>query len=94
MPSFDTVSKVQMNEVDNALQQAQKEIGQRFDFKDTGTELEQTKEGITIKSSSESYGEARGLLAGVPVAGDLGDQQAALFGQACFAPGEAKNTPA
>ncbi len=46
----------------------------------------------TIKSSSEIYGEARGLLAGVPVAGDLGDQQAALFGQACFTPGEAKNT--
>jgi glycerol kinase len=46
----------------------------------------------TIRSSSETYGEARGLLAGVPIAGDLGDQQAALFGQACFAPGEAKNT--
>ena len=46
----------------------------------------------TIKSSSEIYGEARGVLAGVPVAGDLGDQQAALVGQTCFAPGEAKNT--
>jgi glycerol kinase len=45
-----------------------------------------------IKSSSEIYGEARGVLAGVPVAGDLGDQQAALVGQTCFAPGEAKNT--
>ncbi len=45
-----------------------------------------------IRSSSEVYGEARGSLAGIPVAGDLGDQQAALFGQACFAPGEAKNT--
>jgi glycerol kinase len=32
------------------------------------------------------------VLAGVPVAGILGDQQAAVFGQACFAPGEAKNT--
>ena len=31
-------------------------------------------------------------LAGIPIAGDLGDQQAALFGQACFDPGEAKNT--
>ena len=31
-------------------------------------------------------------VAGVPIAGDLGDQQAALFGQACFKPGEAKNT--
>jgi len=45
-----------------------------------------------IKSSSEVYGEARGLLAGVPLASDLGDQQAALFGQTCFAEGEAKNT--
>ena len=45
-----------------------------------------------LASSSEVYGEARGVLAGVPVAGILGDQQAALVGQACFAPGEAKNT--
>ncbi|KAF0107587.1 MAG: glycerol kinase [Anaerolineaceae bacterium] len=45
-----------------------------------------------ICSSSEVYGTARGSLGGVPVAGDLGDQQAALFGQTCFAPGEAKNT--
>ncbi len=45
-----------------------------------------------ICSSSEVYGEARGDLAGIPVAGDLGDQQAALFGQGCHAVGEAKNT--
>jgi glycerol kinase len=45
-----------------------------------------------IKASSEVYGEAKGDLAGVPVAGDLGDQQAALFGQTCFSVGEAKNT--
>jgi glycerol kinase len=45
-----------------------------------------------ICSSSEVYGETRGLLQGVPVGGDLGDQQAALFGQTCFNPGEAKNT--
>jgi glycerol kinase len=45
-----------------------------------------------IKPSSAVYGEAQGALAGVPVAGDLGDQQAALFGQTCFASGEAKNT--
>lgn len=45
-----------------------------------------------ICASSEVYGKAVGLLAGVPVAGDLGDQQAALFGQTCFSPGEAKNT--
>ena len=46
-----------------------------------------------IASSSEVYGEiTAGPLAGVPVAGILGDQQAATFGQACLSPGEAKNT--
>ena len=45
-----------------------------------------------IVSSSEVYGQARGVLGGIPVAGDLGDQHAALFGQTCFQPGEAKNT--
>ncbi len=45
-----------------------------------------------IKPSSGVYGEATGTLAGIPVAGDLGDQQAALFGQTCFSVGEAKNT--
>ncbi len=47
-----------------------------------------------IKSSSEVYGEVRsgGKFNGVKIAGDLGDQQAATFGQACFDPGEAKNT--
>ena len=46
-----------------------------------------------IHSSSEVYGEATlGAVEGVQVAGDLGDQQAALFGQTCFAVGEAKNT--
>jgi len=45
-----------------------------------------------IRSSSEVYGEGVGDLAGVPIAGDLGDQHAALFGQACFEPGQAKCT--
>jgi glycerol kinase len=45
-----------------------------------------------IRPSSEVYGEARGPLGGVPVASALGDQQAALFGQTCFSPGEAKCT--
>ena len=45
-----------------------------------------------IRSSSEVYGSGTDDLEGVSIAGDLGDQQAALFGQACFAPGEAKNT--
>jgi cyclic-di-GMP-binding protein len=58
MPSFDIVSKVQMNEVDNALGQAQKEIAQRYDFKDTGTEVEKNAEGINIRSSSEDRARA------------------------------------
>jgi len=47
-----------------------------------------------IKSSAEVYGVGRaaGLLPDVPIAGILGDQQAATFGQACFEPGMAKNT--
>jgi len=45
-----------------------------------------------IKASSQIYGKAKGLLEGMPVSGILGDQQAALFGQTCFEPGEAKNT--
>lgn len=45
-----------------------------------------------IVPSSTVYGTAQGVVSGVPVSGILGDQQAALFGQACYDPGEAKNT--
>jgi glycerol kinase len=46
-----------------------------------------------VRSSSEVYGEASlATVAGVPISGILGDQQAALVGQACFRPGEVKNT--
>ncbi len=45
-----------------------------------------------IRSSSEVYGLGVGDIAGVPIAGDLGDQQAALFGQACFDVGQIKCT--
>ena len=50
-----------------------------------------------IKSSSEVYGHVTqdsglSIVKGIPVSGDLGDQQAALFGQTCFSAGEAKNT--
>ncbi|MER5771449.1 glycerol kinase GlpK [Streptomyces sp. NPDC001985] len=45
-----------------------------------------------IRSSAEVYGTAVGPLAGVPVASALGDQQAAVFGQACYEEGTAKNT--
>jgi glycerol kinase len=46
-----------------------------------------------VRPSSADYGEVKeGAFAGVQVAGDLGDQQAATFGQTCFSVGEAKNT--
>jgi glycerol kinase len=47
-----------------------------------------------IRSNSEEYGRGRkaGFLGGVPIAGSLGDQQAATFGQVCFTKGMAKNT--
>ena len=46
-----------------------------------------------IRASSEVYGEVKtGAFSGVALAGDLGDQQAATFGQTCFSVGEAKNT--
>jgi glycerol kinase len=46
----------------------------------------------SIQPSSATYGTAKGTLAGIPVAGDLGDQQAATFGQAAYDVGDAKNT--
>jgi glycerol kinase len=45
-----------------------------------------------IRPSSQVYGHCVGALAGVPLAGILGDQQAALFGQTCFGSGDVKNT--
>lgn len=53
MPSFDVVSKLDQHEVDNARNQASKEIAQRYDFKGTDTTIDQTDEGIVIRSNSE-----------------------------------------
>ncbi len=58
MPSLDVVSKINQPEVDNALLQSQKEIGTRFDFRDTGTSLERTAEGIVLVANSEGRLEA------------------------------------
>lgn len=58
MPSFDVVSKVVWHEVENALQQAQKEVGQRFDFKGTDTEIEKSDAEITVRSSTEDRARA------------------------------------
>ena len=55
MPSFDVVSKVEMAEVDNAVNQAKKEIGQRYDFRGTVTELERTDEGMVLRSSDKEH---------------------------------------
>jgi hypothetical protein len=51
--SFDVVSKVDRQEVDNALQQAAKEISQRYDFKGTGAEISWQGDGILIKANSD-----------------------------------------
>ncbi|HKP55906.1 MAG TPA: YajQ family cyclic di-GMP-binding protein [Polyangiales bacterium] len=58
MPTFDVVSKVAMHEVDNAIQQAQKEVGTRYDFRDTQTSIERTEEGIMLRANSEGRVEA------------------------------------
>jgi len=54
MPSFDVVSKLDLAEVDNAINQAQKELGQRFDFRGTETTVERTEEGVVLKSNAEA----------------------------------------
>ena len=53
MPSFDIVSKVDPQEVDNALNQTRKEIGQRYDFKGTKTEIREEESAIHIVSDDE-----------------------------------------
>jgi uncharacterized protein YajQ (UPF0234 family) len=52
MPSFDVVSKIDWAEFGNALLQAQKEIGQRFDFRNTETSLDKNDEGIVILANA------------------------------------------
>lgn len=53
MPSFDIASKVDMQEVDNAVNQTRKEVSQRYDFKGTHNEIELTDEAITIHAASD-----------------------------------------
>jgi uncharacterized protein YajQ (UPF0234 family) len=53
MPSFDVVSELNWAEVDNALNQAQKELSQRFDFRGTDASVERTEEGLLIQASEE-----------------------------------------
>ncbi len=53
MPSFDVVSEVDRQEVRNAVDQAQREISTRFDFKNTGSSIEQNELSFTLRTSSE-----------------------------------------
>ena len=53
MPSFDVVSEVDRQEVRNAVDQAQREIGTRFDFKGTNSSIEQAELVLTLRSVSE-----------------------------------------
>ena len=53
MPSFDIVSKVDLQEVRNAVDQASRELATRYDFKGTSTTATLSDEGITVESSTE-----------------------------------------
>jgi uncharacterized protein YajQ (UPF0234 family) len=59
MPSFDIVSEVDKQELDNALNQARKELATRFDFKDTKTEILHEKDKIVL--TAEDASRLRGL---------------------------------
>ncbi len=53
MPSFNIVSRTEIPEVDNAIQGAMREIGTRYDFKDSLSSIERTDETLLIKSEDE-----------------------------------------
>ena len=53
MPSFDVVSEVDRQEVRNAVDQAQREVGTRFDFKNTNSSIEQNELVLTLRTVSE-----------------------------------------
>ena len=61
MPSFDVVSQVDLQEVDNAVNQTRKEIGQRYDFKGTKTEieLEETRDPHRLRRRLQGEGGRR-----------------------------------
>lgn len=56
MPSFDVVSKVNVQEVSNAVNNANKEIGTRFDFRNTNTEVEWDSDASTLRVETDSEG--------------------------------------
>jgi uncharacterized protein YajQ (UPF0234 family) len=53
MPSFDIVSEVDMHEVTNAVDQTNREISNRFDFKGTSAKVEQTDTGLVLESEND-----------------------------------------
>ena len=54
MPSFDIVSELDLHEIENAVQQAQKEVGTRFDFRGTNATIEWAGEaGVTLQADTE-----------------------------------------
>jgi uncharacterized protein YajQ (UPF0234 family) len=58
MPSFDVVSKVDWSELDNALNQAEREVSQRFDFKGTDTSIEKLEQSLVVRSATEERAKA------------------------------------
>ena len=62
MPSFDVVSEVDRQELRNAVDQAEREMSQRFDFKGTNSSIEQKELVITIKTISEEKARAVRVL--------------------------------
>src|SRR3954451_7349168 len=58
MPSFDIVSELDKHELENAIQQAQKEVATRFDFRGTDATIEHTDDGIVLKANGEGRVEA------------------------------------
>ncbi len=53
MPSFDVISEINIQEVDNAVQQARKEIATRFDFKDSKCEIEWDRKSMKLSAENE-----------------------------------------
>ena len=53
MPAFDVVCRVDLQEVDNAIQQTLREVGQRFDFRNTPTELRREEAAVHLRSADE-----------------------------------------
>jgi uncharacterized protein YajQ (UPF0234 family) len=63
MPSFDTVSEVDLHEISNAVDQANREVGTRYDFKGSGAKVEHSGEQLTLLADNEfQLGQVRDIL--------------------------------